>query len=315
MKGMVLAAGLGTRMRPLSYELPKPVVPVLGRPLCTYAMEWLHRAGVSSFVLNLHTHPKLIQQKVAGWAGRRVPVSYAVEPVILGTGGGIRNARPFLDGGTFVTANGDTIVRFPFRAALSWHRERGALATLVLFPDPSRRYTPVWIDGEGRITGFGDEPGAGTRSGFYTGCQIAEPDLFNHIPPSGPSCIIRETVRPLVARGAPVFGFLASGSFREFGSPGDYLAATLGLLAERQASGSLPPADVPGAAVVPPSWVAPGARIGSGATVGPEAVAEEGASVGDGARVSRCILWPGASVRPGETVASAIVTPSRRVPA
>ncbi len=313
MRGMILAAGLGTRLRPLSYELPKPVIPVLGRPLCTYNMEFLSRAGIKEFILNLHTHPKLIQQRVTGWAGRKHRVEYAVEPVILGTGGGIWNAREFLSGGTFVTVNGDTILGFPLAAALAFHREKKALATLVLFPDPAKRYTPVWTGPDGRITGFGNEAGDGTRSGFYTGCQIVEPGLLAKIPPAKASCIIRETYQPLLGKGGPVFGFLTSGSFREFGSPADYLSGTLAVLAERARDGALPPADFPGAAIAPPVFVSPKARISPGATIGPEAVIEEGASVGEGATVSRSILWPGASLAPGQAITGTIVTPSRRV--
>ncbi len=313
MRGMILAAGLGTRLRPLSYELPKPVVPVLGRPLCTYNMEFLSRAGIREFILNLHTHPKLIQQRVKGWAGRELRVDFAVEPVILGTGGGIWNAREFLSGGTFVTVNGDTILGFPMAAALAFHREKKALATLVLFPDPAKRYTPVWIGRDGRITGFGSDAGDGARSGFYTGCQIVEPDLFARIPPARASCIVRETYQPLLATGAPVFGFMTSGSFREFGSPADYLSGTLALLAERARDGKLPPPDAPGAAIVPPVFVSPKANISPGAAIGPDAVIEEGATVPAGAAVSRSILWPGASLSPGETLTGTILTPNRRV--
>ncbi len=313
MRGMVLAAGLGTRLRPLSYELPKPVVPVLGRPLCTYNMEFLSRAGIREFILNLHTHPRLIRQRVTGWAGRKLQVEYRVEPVILGTGGGIWNAREFLSGGTFVTVNGDTILGFPLAAAVAFHREKRALATLVLFPDPAKRYTPVWVGPDGRITGFGSDAGEGQRSGFYTGCQIVEPDLFARIPPARASCIVRETYQPLLAKGAPVFGFLTSGSFREFGSPADYLSGTLALLAERARDGSLPAVHAPGAAIAPPVYVSPGARIAPGATVGPEAVIEDGAIVSAGAAVSRSILWPGASLSPGETLTGSILTPARRV--
>lgn len=313
MRGMVLAAGLGTRLRPLSYELPKPVVPVLGRPLCTYNMEFLARAGIREFILNLHTHPKLIQQRVNGWAGRKLRVEYAVEPVILGTGGGMWNAREFLSGGTFVTVNGDTIIGFALAAALAFHREKKALATLVLFPDPAKRYTPVWIAGDGRISGFGSEAGNGTRSGFYTGCQIVEPALLDRIPPAKTSCIVRETYRPLVGKEAPIYGFLTSGTFREFGSPADYLAGTLAVLAERARDGNLPPVEAPGASITPPVFISPKATIAPGAVVGPEAVIEEGASVAAGAAVSRSILWPRASLHAGESLEGTILTASRRV--
>jgi mannose-1-phosphate guanylyltransferase len=310
---MILAAGFGTRLRPLSYELPKPIVPVLGRPLCSYNMEFLFQAGIREFVLNLHRQPKLIQQRVSGWAGKKIGVKYTVEPEILGTGGGIWNARNFLSGGTFVTANSDTVIRFPFASALAYHRKKQALVTLVLFPDPEKRYPPVWIDQEGRITGFGNVAGDGTRSGFYTGFQILEPELLRRIPAGKASCIIRETYAPLLRDGAPLFGFLSSGTFREFGSPADYLYGTLALLSEKPGQkGDLPstPAD---SVITPPVYISPQAKIGHGARIGPEAVVEEDGAIGEGATVTRGIVWPGAVLAAGQELSSAILTPRRRV--
>jgi len=297
MKGMILAAGHGTRLRPLSYELPKPIVPVLGRPLCSYNMEFLYRAGVREFVLNLHRQPKLIQQRISGWAGKRIGLQYTVEPEILGTGGGIRNAGKLLSGGTFVTANSDTVVRFPFASALAFHRGKQAMATLILFPDPEKRYTPVWVDEDGRISGFGSDAGGGIRSGFYTGFQILEPELLGRIPEGKTSCIIRETHTPLIREGAPIFGFLSSGYFREFGSPADYLNGTLALLSEKNQS----------------VYISPRAKIAPGARIGPDAVVEEGASVGEDATVTRAIIWPGAALAAGQELSNAILTPRRRV--
>ena len=312
MKGMILAAGLGTRLRPLSYELPKPIVPVLGRPLCSYNMEFLFRSGIKEFVLNVHRHPKLIQQRVNGWAGKKIRVNYTVEPEILGTGGGIWNARSFLSDGTFVTANSDTVVRFPFASALAFHREKRALATLVLFSDPEKRYTPVWTDNEGRITGFGSEAG-GTRSGFYTGFQILEPELLRKIPAGKASCIIRETYAPLLRDGAPLFGFHSSGYFRDFGSPAEYLNGTLAILAEESRDKDVPPAVRGAAAIAPPVHISPRAKIGAGARIGPEAVVEDGAEVGEGAAVTRGIVWPGAVLGARQELSRAILTPRRRV--
>ncbi len=313
MKGMILAAGLGTRLRPLSYEIPKPIVPVLGRPLCSYNMEFLIRAGIRSFVMNLHTHPKLIEQRIAGWAGKRVRLDFTVEPEILGTGGGIRNAREFLAGDTFVVANSDTVARFPMADAIAFHRRKRALATLVLFPDPEKRYTPVWADGEERITGFGPESGGGRNAGFYTGFQILEPGILEKIPGGRSSCIVRETFAPLVAAGAPVFAFRSGGAFREFGTPQDYLEGTLSMLSEGVSAGPTLQGD--GFEIVPPAYVAKGAKISPGARIGPGAVIEENAHVGEGASVTRSILWPGASLPAGESLSGAILTPRRRVAA
>ena len=301
MKAMVLAAGLGTRLRPLTHEIPKPVVPVLGRPLCGWAMEFLREHGATEFLLNLHHGPEAVRERVLSWAGGRFPTEFLFEPQILGTGGGIGNAREFLRGGTFLTANSDVVARFPLGEAVARHRAGGALATLVLFPDPARRYTPVRIREDGRIAGFGAGAPAGAFEGFYTGYQVVEPELLEHIPRGRPSCIIRETYEPLIARGAPILACMSDGLFLDFGTPADYLTATLALLAEGHPD--------------PRVFVHPRAIVGIGAMVGPDAVVEEGAVVGPGASVRRAILWPGATVAPGQTVEGGILTPTRFVPA
>lgn len=303
MKAMILAAGLGTRLRPLSLEIPKPVIPVLGQPLCSCAMAFLLEHGATSFLLNLHHGPETVREKVTAWAGGRFPVEFTHEPEILGTGGGIGNAREHLRGGTFVTANSDAVARFPLLDALARHRATGALATLVLFPDPAKRYTPVRVREDGRITGFGEAAPVGTFEGFYTGCQIVEPELLDHIPRGRPSCIIRETYVPLIARGAPVFAYPTSGRFLDFGTPEDYLRGALALLAEREGGKG------------PNFFAHPRASIGTGAVLGPGAVVEDGAVVGAGATVRRAILWPGAVVPPGALVENGILTPNRFVPA
>ncbi len=303
MKAMILAAGLGTRLRPLSLEIPKPVIPVLGRPLCGHVMAFLRGHGAESFLLNLHHGPEAVREKVAAWAAGRFPVEFTHETVILGTGGGIENAGKYLRGGTFVAANSDAVARFPLGKALAYHRTNRALATLVLFPDRWKRYTPVRVREDGRIAGFGSDAPAGEFEGFYTGYLIAEPELLDRIPHGRPSCIVRDTLAPLIAEGAPICAFTTEGAFLDFGTPEDYLRGTLSLLAEREGGNG------------PHSFVHPRASIGKGATVGPGAVVEEGASVGAGATVRRAILWPGAIVPPGTLVENGILTPSRFVPA
>jgi mannose-1-phosphate guanylyltransferase len=303
MKAMILAAGLGTRLRPLSLEIPKPVIPVLGQPLCGHSMAFLREHGAESFLLNLHHGQETVRKKVTAWAADRFPVEFTLEPEILGTGGGIGNAREHLRGDTFMTANSDAVARFPLGDALARHRTTGALATLVLLPDRWKRYTPVRVREDGRIAGFGSAAPAGTFEGFYTGYLIAEPEMLDRIPRDRPSCIVRDTLVPLIATGAPIFAFLTEGAFLDFGTPEDYLRGTLALLAEREGGEG------------PHSYAHPRASIGNGATVGPDAVVEAGASVGGGATVRRAILWPGAVVPPGALVENGILTPRGFVPA
>ena len=202
-----------------------------------------------------------------------------------------------------MTANSDAVVRFPLVDAIARHRASGALATLVLLPDRSKRYTPVRVREDGRIAGFGAAAPAGAFEGFYTGYLIAEPALLDRIPRGRPSCIVRDTLVPLIAAGAPICAFVTEGAFLDFGTPEDYLRGTLDLLAEREGGKG------------PHSFAHPRASIGKGAIVGPDAVIEEGASVGAGATVRRAILWPGAVVPPGALVENGILTPRGFVPA
>jgi len=140
-----------------------------------------------------------------------------------------------------------------------------------------------------------------------------EPELLSKIPPSRASCIIRETYTPLVADGAPVYGFLSSGSFREFGTPADYLDGTLALLSGRGRDAKFSGTDDHGVTITPPVHISPRAEIAPGAHVGPGAVIEDGATVADGASVTRSILWPGAVLPAGEKLDGAILTPRRRI--
>jgi mannose-1-phosphate guanylyltransferase len=266
-------------------------------------MAFLREHGVASFLLNLHHGPVTVREKVTAWASGRFPVAFTHEPEILGTGGGIGNAREYLRGETFVTANSDAVARFPLVDAIACHRASGALATLVLLPDRSKRYTPVRVRENGRIAGFGGAAPSGAFEGFYTGYLIAEPEMLDRIPRGRPSCIVRDTLAPLIATGAPICAFMTEGMFLDFGTPEDYLRGTLDLLAEREGGKG------------PHSFAHPRASIGKDAIVGPDAVIEEGASVGDGATVRRAIVWPGTVVPPGALVEHGILTPNRFVPA
>jgi len=266
-------------------------------------MAFLREHGAASFLLNLHHGPETVREKVTAWAADRFPLEFTHEKEILGTGGGIGNAREYLRGGTFVTANSDAVARFPLGDALARHRTNGALATLALFPDRWKRYTPVRVRKDGRIAGFGSAAPAGAFEGFYTGYLIAEPELLDRIPRGRPSCIVRDTLVPLIAEGAPIRAFMTEGNFLDFGTPDDYLRGTLAILAEREGGKG------------PHSFAHPRASIGKGAVLGPDAVVEEGASVGAGATVRRAILWPGAVVPPGALVENGILTPRGFVPA
>ncbi|RMG58150.1 MAG: NDP-sugar synthase, partial [Deltaproteobacteria bacterium] len=234
---MVLAAGLGTRLRPLTFEIPKPAIPVLGRPLITYTLEFLSRFNVREVVINLHRIPGAVRSKVLEWGKFPGRVSFVIEPEILGTGGGIRNALPHFSGAEeVIVANSDTIVDFDMEKALAHHRKRKNLATLVLFPLREKRYTPVYTDGKNSLLSIG-APSQGEGPFFFTGVSILRREFIERIPP-GKRCLIRDGILPLVREGKGAGGFVTEGNFMEFGTPSDYLENTLLLL--EKASPPLP---------------------------------------------------------------------------
>lgn len=156
MKGMILAAGFGTRFRPATYEIPKPLLPLCNRPLIAWVLEAMLRAGVRQVVVNLHHLPEPLEAFLRLQYGTDCDFVFSREQEILGTGGGIRRVREHLEGEEpFVLANGDTLQQPPFVAlAEACRRDRALAALLLRHPPKDDRFTKVFFDGA-RVTGFG----------------------------------------------------------------------------------------------------------------------------------------------------------------
>lgn len=323
---MLLSAGFGTRLRELSDERPKPMLPVCDAPLVRWAASLCTRAGIRELVVNLHHKGEQIRAELGdgGALGAGVRVHYSPEPEILGTGGGVKAMARLRPRGTCVAVNAKIVTDLDLCAALAFHHARGALATMVLKPDPqAERWGAIGVDEEGNLTRLLAlrRPGRGaSRECMFTGIQILEPELVEAIP-DGPCCIIRTAYAALFERGAPLAGYVHEGYFHEHSTPARYLEGNLNLL-----RGLAAPASAPcplrgidagavveaGARVEEPVRIAAGARIGAGARVGPEVVLGAGARVAEGVELSRAVVWPGARVT--ASVASAIVTPQRVFP-
>ncbi len=297
MKGMILAAGLGTRLRPLTLERAKPAIPLLGEPLIHRLVRRLMGCGVSQFRVNLHHLPDTIE-KVFDSNDQRLPVSFSYEPEILGTAGGLKANESFFDEGTFLMANGDIVMEFPLEEALAFHKSREALATLILFrQEEPCRYFPVRIDGEGRLHNFkGVESPAGkalSTSYVFTGIHILEPRLFDYIP-IGCFYEITDQVYPAaLANGERILGFPVDGYWNDVGAPCRYLEAQRYLF-ERSAIGL-------------PVHVAADALVEKGAMLGAYVSACAGAVVEAGAFVEDSVLWEGARVEKGARVSGCIL--------
>ena len=243
MKAMLLAAGLGTRLRPFTFLLPKPMIPVLNRPLIGWIVEHAMAAGVRDFIVNLHHFPEAIE----GYLPAAFPdatFAFSHEQDLLGTGGGVRKVRALLDAeDDFFLANGDTIQRPPFAELLAARRATNALAALTLrHPPAGDRYTAVWFDG-GRITGFGSAPGNGPGNApvngagealMFSGSHCISRRLFALLPDRPVSELVSDVYAPSVSNGTDTLAGVAFDDpfWFDIGTPQRYLGATRNLLGD-----------------------------------------------------------------------------------
>jgi NDP-sugar pyrophosphorylase family protein len=314
---MVLAAGLGTRMRPLSRILAKPVLPVLNRPLLHWTLELLARDGVTDVVINLHHLPDTVRRAVGDGGSFGLRVRWSHEPRILGTGGGPRRVRRWLGDEPFFLVNGDMAFDFDLRALAAAHRRSGARATLALRPNPDpERYRPVVTDRRGWIRSIAGlpRPARGTVS-LFTGVHVLDPALLDRLPP-GRTDVVRDLYGPLLAAGEGLRGIRVEGAWYDLGDPNVYRVAQVAMLGRgfrgrsRRAALVDPGARVARSARVVRSILGRGCRIEDGAVV-KGSVLWGGARVGAGAAVVDSVLASGVQVGPGRTVRDRIVTASR----
>ena len=284
---LVLCAGLGTRLRPLTEERPKPLVPVLGRPLASYALEILAAHGVRHVVANAHHLADQIHPGLSPWAASQgMTFTTLVEETILGTGGGIRNALPHLGARDFVVFNGDVLAAPDLSRALAHHRATGALMTLVLREDPSaHRLGAIEVTAEGevvRILNEGPPASAPTTPCLFTGVYIVSHAIAPELPADG--CVVRHTLRRLLAKEARVSGVIDTNAWYDLGTVASYARAQFDLLRGRAVfPGFEPPRE--------PRYVAADARLAASVTLGEDVIVSSGAKVRGAGALTRAIVW------------------------
>jgi len=229
MKAMILAAGYGTRLRPVTYTMPKPIVPLAGRPLMGWAVEALLAAGISDFVVNLHHLPEPIERYLVDRYAGRARFEFSFEPEILGTGGGVRKVRALLENDSeFFLVNGDTVQFPPYDALRAARNKHDALAALTLrHPPEGDRFTPVYFDA-GVITGFGNGTGEAL---MFSGTHLISNRIFNYLPDKDFSGIVDEVYQPLIdSRREQIAGVVDDGLWFDIGTPQRYMTASRTLL-------------------------------------------------------------------------------------
>jgi NDP-sugar pyrophosphorylase family protein len=295
MRAMILSAGYGTRLWPLTEDRTKPAIPILGKPLVGYVAEYLARNGCDEIVVNLHHRPESVRRALGDGGKFGVQLHYIEEPEILGTSGAVDNARQLLDEGTFVVINGKIITDINLKAAFETHLRTKALATLVLLPNAACEQFSIVETNEGLLTGFGGMP---LRSDFqdkgppfmFTGIQIFEPKIFDYIPRGVFSHSVMDVFPQALAKGETIAVHIASENWYELSTIPRYLDISLLLMARTGAN------------------VTTGSRcdIAKGATV-TESVLWDNVTVESGARVKRAVVGDNVRVGAGEVIENSAV--------
>lgn len=307
---MVLAAGLGTRFRPVTETMPKPLVPLCNRPLVGWAIDSLITAGVSEVVVNLHHHPLQLKSWLEAEYAGRCEIRYSFEPEILGTGGGLRRAREHFEReDVFFLVNGDSLQFPPWAELVSSMGTTGAVASMLLrHPPLDDSFTNVWFDGI-RVTAIGAS-GSGEAL-MFSGVHALTPDVFEYLPDSEFSGMTEDFYVPMLQSGErAITGVVHDGLWYDVGSPARYLQAS------RELTGAL----VRGEAGMPR-----GSGITGDASIGAsdsrlegqvsKSVAGRGSVVEAGAVVVDSALWDGARVGSGARIESSIIGTGVTVPA
>lgn len=299
----VLGAGLGTRLRPLTHERPKPLVPIFNKPLITFAFDHLISAGISRFVVNTHHRPEAYSRWLGESNGQAVyrgcPVSFCHEPMLLETGGGIKNAAALIGDEPFVVYNGDVLADFPLQELIASHASSGLIATLALRSSGTERRIqcdPV----TGRITDMRGLLGGRSEPAFlFTGVSVFSPEIFQHIPAGAVVSIIPVLV-DLMRQGAPVGGVVIDeGLWFDIGNIPSYMGVHRMLSAGGHSFSYLPEGSL--------RPVESGACIHREALISGCSTVAAGAEIGEGARLENVIVWPGAKVDAGIRLNDAVV--------
>lgn len=320
----MLVGGEGTRLRPLTYTTPKPLLPIANVAHLERQLAWLGAHGVRDVVLSLGYLPDAFRAHFVGDVFGEMRLSYAVEDEPLGTAGAIRFAAEGTDE-RIVVCNGDILTDLDLTAMVRFHSERGAEATISLteVADPSA-FGVVPTEDDGAVIAFVEKPAPGKAPSNWinAGTYVLEPGFLDRVPPRLNVSVEREVFPRMLARPGLLYGFRSAGYWLDIGTPEKYLAAHADALAGRLGGPPAPGAHEtapglweqgavdrdPAAVIGPPVLLGDGSRIAAGAHV-TASVLGPGAVVGAGARVEGSVLHRGARVGAGAVVRDAVVGP------
>jgi NDP-sugar pyrophosphorylase family protein len=315
-RALILAAGLGTRLRPLTDNLPKPLIPLANIPLLDYHLDYLQANGISEVAINLHYLPHMIRRHLGDKSQWGLKLAYSHEPELLGTGGGIKQMAGLLPRDTLLVLNSDMLTDISLEELFNFHKQKRALATMMLDPFQTQvDQRGVGIDAQHRIHQIAGRPQAappGLRQLMFAGIHIIEPELLNYIP-DGKACCINADIYPqLIRQGEPVYGYLMpKGRWWHVGTAESYLMAHQAILSGKLPFKSRQPLARPGvwqgsnvsisarATLIPPVMIGDNCLIEVNAVVGPYVSLGEDCRIEEDVILKYSSLWDWVKVKPG----------------
>jgi len=321
MKAMVLAAGLGTRLRPITYGMPKPMVPVLNRPVMEHTARLLSRHGFAESIANLHWFPELIEGHFGDGSDFGLELSYSYEEQLLGTAGGVRNAADFL-GDSFLVVAGDALTDIDFGAMREFHESHDGLATLATKRvADTDQFGVVIADADGRIQGFQEKPDpAEALSDLANTCiYMFRAEIFDYFPPPGTSNDAgpedppqfadwaKDVFPALLEADVPFYSHEIDAYWNDIGNLDELRQGNLDALhgavavepgAPEVSEGIRAASSLEGAEVTAPALIGDGVEIGDGVRIQGPAIVADGCRIGDGSIVRDAILLEGTELPP-----------------
>ena len=322
MKVMIMAAGIGTRLRPLTDLMPKPMAPIANRPALYHILRLLRRHGLRQVVINLHHLPEAITEYFRDGSALGMEITYSFEPQLLGTAGGVKKNAAFFGGETFLVVSGDALTDVDLTGLIAAHRRNGSIATMAVkeVADPTQ-YGVVVADDEGRVVAFQEKPSLEEAKSRLCNCgmYVFEPEILAHIPEGQFDDFGRRVFPDLLRQGVPFHIYEVASYWSDVGNLREYMRGNSDALNRRVE------VELPGEEIRPGIWVEedveisasarlePPLVLGRGSVVGPGVVIEgptavgEGCSLGAGARVARSVLLANVSVPAGALVIEGVL--------
>jgi mannose-1-phosphate guanylyltransferase len=314
MKGLILAGGKGTRLRPLTLNTPKPIVPVANAPFLLYQIDLMLSAGIHEVILSLSYQPRKIEDLLKDGTDYGVSIRYAVEGTPLGTGGAFKNAEEHLDS-TTVVFNGDILTELDLAAVIRRHKESGAVATIVLTPvDNPSAYGLVETAPDGSVRRFIEKPGPDeiTCNTINAGVYVLESSVLRFMPKDEPYSFERGLFPSLLERRERVLSFILDKYWIDIGTPKKYLEVHHDILAGKFSSGRVPDSSLDRSALPPDVTIDSKSIIDGDVTIRGGARIENSVigrncKIEEGAQIIDSVIWAGTTLDAGSRVEGAIV--------